>query len=446
MTSLFRPSPCFAWKKAAGIVVGVCLLIFGLMAITVPLLAADAPPPSGASPAPISKGPEDFGKYLVDHQSDLAPFFSKYNDQLGQEGLPLLFALMGTVAFWTLVAGWAIDVLLSRCFSAYFAPIYAKLKRAFLYASGRLILSLVCTVLSGFLLMFAFNMPNLAVVFLVLIGLLSLATLAAQVWWVYYLYRMGLIPSVVFYLSLIAVHSVIVLFVSAPVLGKQAPQYWIGFMNQNVTSKLQTEIDAAKHELADAAKARDDVKNQVTDAQNRIAKAASDQQELQKEIEDKKNSETYLFSQIAKARAKGDLAAAHDQLKAFIAKFPSGSLIDTARTELTGLENDMATQEAQRKQAEADAAKAAAVARADLLDRASKGQVTLSEMRQALIGKTLAQVTDLLGQPAEVASNRWGYSQQMIVNPLTEQKFGLAVNFSNETVQGVDYYYGRGAK
>jgi len=416
--------------------IGLCALIFWLVMISTPLLAANGTVP------PVAPGSENFGEYLVAHQNDLTPFFSKYNDELGKEGLPLLFALMGTIVFWTLLAGWAIDVLLSRCFSAYFAPIYARLNRAFLYASGRLILSLLCTVVSGFLLFLAFNMTNVAAVFMVLIVLLSLLTLAGQVWWVSYLYRMGLIPSAVFYLALIAVHSVIVLLVSAPVLGKQAPQYWIGFMNQNLTSKLQVEIDAAKHELADAEHARDQVKDQVTDAQNQITKAEADQQELQKEIEEKKNSETYLFSQIAKMRAKGDLAAARDQLNDFISKFPTGSLIEAAKTELTGVTTDIATQEAQKKQAEADAAKAAADARTDLLDRASKGQVTLSEMRQALIGKTTAQVTELFGQPSEVASNRWGYGQRMILNPLTNQQFGLAIYFTDETVQSVDYYYG----
>ena len=69
-----------------------------------------------------------------------------------------------------------------------------------------------------------------------------------------------------------------------------------------------------------------------------------------------------------------------------------------------------ATQDAQKKQEEADAARAAAQARADLLARAAKGEVTLSEMRQALIGKTRAEVSDLLGAPSETATDSWGLS------------------------------------
>ena len=100
---------------------------------------------------------------------------------------------------------------------------------------------------------------------------------------------------------------------------------------------------------------------------------------------------------------------------------------------------ELVVEETQKKQEEADAARAAAQARADLLARAGKGEVTLSEMRQALIGKTRAQVSDLLGQPSETASDSWGYRQQMILNPLTNEKHGLTVYFNEGIVQSVDY-------
>jgi hypothetical protein len=99
----------------------------------------------------------------------------------------------------------------------------------------------------------------------------------------------------------------------------------------------------------------------------------------------------------------------------------------------------LVAQDAQKKQEEADASRAAAQARTDLLARAAKGDVTLSEMRQALIGKTRAEVSDLLGAPAETATDRWGYRQQMILNPLTNERFGLIVYFNQGTVQSVDY-------
>jgi hypothetical protein len=65
-------------------------------------------------------------------------------------------------------------------------------------------------------------------------------------------------------------------------------------------------------------------------------------------------------------------------------------------------------------------------------------------MRLALVGKKPADITALFGPPAATASDRWGYSQRMIINPMTQDKFGLTVYFSDGTVQGVDYYYGTG--
>ena len=421
---------------------GLCAFILWL--VTAAPLMAEGTNAVPVSAQPAAAGSEDFGQYLVNHQDDIAPFFAKHNDELSREGLPLVLVLIGRIVILTLIAGWAIDVFLSRCFSAFFAPVYAKLKRALLYATGRLVISLVCLVLSGLLIFLTFGPSNMAAVSLVLVALLFLLALGGQIWWVAYLYRMGLVPSAVFYLALIAVHSVLTVVISAPIIGTGAPQLWLGFMDHNITSKLQNEIDAAKHELADVSHARDTVKSQVADIQSRVAQAETQQQDLQKEIEEKKNSETYVFSQIAKVRAKGDLAAARDQLNDFIAKFPNGNLIAAAQAQLTGVNADLATQEAQKKQAEADAAAAAAQARADLLSRAGKGQVTLSEMRQALIGKTPAQVTELFGPPGETASDRWGYAQQMIVNPLTGQKFGLTVYYAEGVVQSVDYYYGKG--
>lgn len=440
---LLRPLRSPAWKKTANSI-GLSVFILWFITAGIPLLAdgTNAAP----TPVPPASESENFGQYLADHQADLEPFFTKHENEISREGGSLAMVLIGRIMLLTLLAGWAMDVFLSRCFSAFFAPIYAKLKRAYLYASGRLFLSLACGVLSGLLIFITMGTSNLAVVGLILVGLLFLLTLGGQIWWVSYLYRMGLVPSAVFYLALIAVHSAIAVLIATPILGRSAPQLWIGFMDQSITSRLQNELSASKHELADINHARDEAKNQVADAQSQLTQAEAQQQDLKKEIEEKKNSEIYVFSQIAKVHAKGDLMATRDQLNDFIAKFPNGNLVAVARTQLTGVSADIVTQEAQKKQAEAEAIVAAAQARADLLSRAGKGQVTLSEMRQALIGKTPAQVTELFGVPGEVASNRWGYAQQMVVNSLTAQKFGLTIYYADGIVQSVDYYYGKGSR
>ena len=94
----------------------------------------------------------------------------------------------------------------------------------------------------------------------------------------------------------------------------------------------------------------------------------------------------------------------------------------------------------QKKQDEAEALRTAEAARADLLARASKGEVTLSEMRHALIGKGRPDVKSLLGVPTDTGTDTWSYRQRMIINPVTNLRYGLTVNFIEGVVQGVDYF------
>lgn len=422
-----------AWNSIA--LIGFYALALWLGVMVTPLLA------EGTNAAPVSPAPEDFGHYVVDHQDDLSPYFDNHTSELASMVLPVIVGLLGKIVVLTLIVCWFVDVFLIRCFSAYFAPFYARLKRSMLYASIQAVINLVAAVLLILLVFAMFSSPNFLVVFVALILLLFLLVMGAQIWWVSYLYRMGVVPSAVYNLSLIAVHWVAILLVATPVVG-HAPREWIGFMDQGLVPKMKTDIETSRQQLAEVTHKRDEIKAQVTDTQNRLNQAMMQQQQLQKLIETKKNSEVYLFSQIAKTRAKGDLTAARDQYNDFIAKFPSGGLVDTAKAELATINADIATQDAQKKKNEADAAAAAAKARADLLARANQGKVTLSEMREVLIGKTTAQVSDLLGPPAAIASNRWGYDKQMIENPLTGEKYGLAVKFDQGLVQGVDYYYG----
>jgi hypothetical protein len=138
--------------------------------------------------------------------------------------------------------------------------------------------------------------------------------------------------------------------------------------------------------------------------------------------------------------ARGELAPAHDQLAALLARFPTGPMTGLVQGQLIQVNSELAAQAQQRSQAEATRQRLAAQARADFLARAGQGKITLSEMRKTLLGKSRAEVTSLLGAPAEVASDRWGYGRRMIFNPLTNEKSGLAVYFAEGRVQGVDYY------
>jgi len=414
---------------------GAGLFIFLLAAMSFPLMADG----TNALPAQPAAGGEDFGQYLADHQSDLEPFFVKNAGDLCKLGVPLLIGMTGWIILFTMLAGWVVDVLMSRGFAFLFAPAFAELKRAVIYATGRLLLSFVYTCLLGVAVVFSLRMSHPGIVMMIVVILLLLVALAAQIVWILYLYRTNLPVSAAFYVALIVMHSIVGFVIARPIISLQASSVATDFVDRAITPKLQAETQSMRHELAAIESTRDAARAKMTDLQNQIAQNQTEQEQLRKEIEEKKNSDIYVFGQVVQARARGELESARDQFTAFLAKFPASPLYNSARTQLAQVTDQLVVEEAQKKREEADAARVAAQARTDLLARAGKGEVTLSEMRQALIGKTRAEVSNLLGLPSETASDSWGYRQQMILNPLTNERFGLMVYFVEGAVQSVDY-------
>jgi hypothetical protein len=422
---------CMApWAKATKIV----LVLFLCLAAEGSIVRADT------TPAPPH---EDFGQYLVNHQDDLGPFFEKNSGVLIGDAVPLVLQWIGQLMLIVLIVGWVLDVFLGRGFSMLFAPSLAKTSRACIYAAGRLVLSVLLAVLLGVIVTFVAGIPHLAVVLTVLAILFVLGSAALQVGWIYYLYRTDIFISLLFYLTLVVVHAFAALAIAAPTLGARAGASVTGFMDHTVAAKVEDEVRATKQELATVTPARDEATGQAADLQQQIDRAKADQVRLQQEIEAKKDSAEYLFSQIVKVHAGGDLETARARFTDFLARFPADPLTGLAKGQLIQINSEIAAQAVQKKQDEANALRAAAQARADLLTRAAKGQVTLSQMRSVLLGKTRKEVDELLGPPTETASDRWGFAQQMIVNPLTNERSGLAVIFVEGTVQGVDYYYGK---
>jgi hypothetical protein len=397
---------------------------------------------SGWADNTTSAVPGDFGQYLVDHQDDLAPFFSKNSGEFVAAGVPMVLAWFGRIMFVTLIFGWILDVGLGRGFAALFAPSKTTLIRSLIYATGRLALGVVLAILLGLAVIPLTGSSNLTGVLALLVGIFILATVGVQIGWIFYLYRTDIFISMLFYLTLVVVHGFVALAISAPMIGAHASDSATTFVDQTITPKLQAEVRSTRQEVARLVAARDQTIAEVSQAQDQLDQAKAEQGQVQKEIEDQKHSSVFLFSQIVKAHARGELQSAHDQFTDFLNRFPNGPLAGLAKGQLIQVDNELATESAQKRQAAADAARAAAQARADLLARAARGEVTLSEMRDTLIGKTREQVSSLLGPPTETASDRWGFSRQMIVNPLTEAKSGLAVYFSEGIVQSVDYYYG----
>jgi hypothetical protein len=385
---------------------------------------------------------EDFGQYLAAHQADLAPFFARNSGEFVTKGMPLLLKWLGRIMLATLVVGWILDVALSRGYSGLFAPALARLTRAVVYATGRLVISIILTVLFSLAIVLVSGLPYLLAIVISVSILFALLVTLVQVAWIRYLYRTDGFISLLFFITLAVIHGFIALGISAPLVGAPANEEARSFVDATVVPKLEDEALATKKSIPTLYPDLDQGTAEIATLQDQITQSGADIEQVKQQIEDQKKSPGYLYSQLVKVHAGGDLNAAQSGFTDFLARFPDTPFTGLAKGQLNQVQNELATQAALKKQADATAAAAAAQARADLLARAAKGEVTLSQMRAALIGKTRDEVSALFGTPTETASDRWGYAQQMIVNPMTNDKYGLTVYFTEGTVQGVDYYYG----
>jgi hypothetical protein len=409
------------------------LLLLALLGagLALPLMAQTA------TPAADDTG--DFGQYVVNHQDTLAPFFTKNAGDFFRLAIPALIGLAGWVIFISMVVGWGLDVLMSRAYAFFYAPAFADWKRAIIYATGSLFLSFLYAALLGLVIVVLLGIPQAQVFILLAVLVLGIVAIAAQIVWIIYMFRTTLGITILFYIAVAVVHVVATSLISGPVMGSRASPDITNFVDNAVTPRVQAEAKSTREQLASVTGGRDSAQTKVTESQEEITQAESQQANLAKEIEEKKNSDIYTLAQLIKERARGELDSAREGLAAFPGKFPGSSLLPQAREQLDAVNGQIATNQAQRKQEEADEARVEAQNRADLLARAAKGQATLSQMRPALIGKSRAQVKDLLGPPSDTGPDQWNYQQQMIVNPLTGEQTGLTVFFSEGMVQTIDY-------
>ncbi len=151
--------------------------------------------------------PEDFGRYLIDHREDLAPFFSRNGSDLTRGLVPLAVEWMGGVFFLTLILGWAIDVLLARGFATLFVPPQTSFRPALIYATGRVGLNLILVAAFGLGLIGVAGAAHLALAVVAVVVVFVFLATAVQVGWIWYLYRSDVRLAVLFYLTVVVVHD-----------------------------------------------------------------------------------------------------------------------------------------------------------------------------------------------------------------------------------------------
>jgi hypothetical protein len=387
--------------------------------------------------------PVDYPAYLAQHQAELVPFFTDHGCEMCKDGLHLLIATAGNILLATALVGWALDIGLAWGYSTIFSPAYARFPRALVYASGRLVLALMLTIVLTFLAMLGVN-AGAGVPALTIVAVLTIPAIFIQVFWVGYLFHTGAKPSLLFYFGLLAIHALIFIVLVPTVFSSQVAATGTKFMTESVVPILRTEADREKHDTDALLLKRDATQAQADALTARFTQDQADEADLQKKIEARKNDPAVQYSRLVLLRAQGHLAAAAQGLAAFIAKYPDDPHADAARGQLSAVNEALSAQLALQHQEELEDARAAAAARRQLLADAHAGRATLSEMRRALLGKTTAQVAALFGSPTETAADKWGYGQRMVVDPDSGERHGLAVVFSEGIVQGVDYYYGEG--
>jgi hypothetical protein len=384
---------------------------------------------------------QDSPAFLAEHQTELGLFFQQHSSAILKDLLPNVISVTGKLLLATALVGWAIDIPLSWAFSTIFAPAYGKFTRALVYASGRLMLALLFSVVLTFSALLGINAGAALAAFLV-VAVLTVPAIVLQVCWVSYQYRTGPKSSLLFYIVLLVVHSVALLILVPTVFSKQVSSAVAVAIDQTLVPELQADAAQMQHSSAADTAQRDDTQSEVTALQARLAQDQAQEHDLQGQIVADHDAPAVQFSHYVLQRAQGDLAGAATNLAAFICKYPNDPHAGAARGELTAINQALSAQLQLTRQQQAAQAAADARTLAQLQARMATGRATLSEVRDALIGKTTNEVAALLGTPTETAADRWGYGKRMVFDPDTNEPMGLTVVFSEGLVQGVDYYYG----
>jgi hypothetical protein len=423
------------WQKIRVWLLGLFILLFVTGFFI--LMHTGQPVAPMTEDVPVANG-EDFGQFLIDHYALLSPFFDRHRPDLITQGEPLLIRALGDVILLNMAIGWVVAAAMAFGFSHFYARSHAKPWESVIYSTWRIGLEMIVFLMGSFG-VFGWEQTDLPIPLAVIIILFVLVDIIAQSVLVSNIYGTGPTISTVFYICVLLV----LVPIGALLTGAQIKKKMSILLSQfadvpAVTTDLLSATATGNGQLNIAHRARDDASEAVTQAQAKLDQIRAEEDAVQKSIEAKKNSEAYVFGRIVRIRASGDLLSARDQMTAFLTQFPNGTLVAMAKAQLDMINQDLA----QEKQGEAEAAHAAAQARADLQARAAQGMVTLEEMRHALLGKSREDVTGLFGQPSDTGPDRWDYRQRMLLNAQAHEKHGLTIHFSQDAVQGVEYYSG----
>jgi hypothetical protein len=93
---------------------------------------------------------------------------------------------------------------------------------------------------------------------------------------------------------------------------------------------------------------------------------------------------------------------------------------------------------ADQRQAGKDVEAARVAARAKMVQRAQARDLSLGEWREFLRDMSQDDLVKVLGRPTSQRGDYWIYSGEWVLNPATNQKVGLEINFNAGRVLSVD--------
>jgi hypothetical protein len=172
-----------------------------------------------------------------------------------------------------------------------------------------------------------------------------------------------------------------------------------------------------------------DLQKEATEAEGQ---AIALRQELAKYEHPDETDFTALQQKVNDAAAKPE-----DQIvlaQAYVWTYPTSPHASDAQQYLQQIQKKLAD----AQQAEKDAEAARAAAHAALVKRALAKDLNLSEWRDFLRDMSQDDLVKMFGQPTSQTDGYWIYAGDWIVDPTTNQKVGMQINFIGGRVLNVD--------
>jgi hypothetical protein len=123
----------------------------------------------------------------------------------------------------------------------------------------------------------------------------------------------------------------------------------------------------------------------------------------------------------------------------FVKDHPQSPYVAYAQQQIEVTRSQMERVAAQHEHTEAEAARSAAMADSVLREKLSKNELTLSELRNAILGKSREEVVALLGPPTQVGSDAYLYDKVLVLESMTSRRRPFTVIFHLGVVKTVNY-------